>query len=158
MRLLVLLVFVTAPFTGCMDIQTAARAGNVGEVTRQLDWGVNPNARNYFYQTAPLHDAAAFGRTRIVELLLDKGADVNVRNEGGETPLHYAARHGHTKVVEILLEHGANVSEKGTGCGTPLQWAAGNGQIKTAQLLLAAGADPNMGREIPKSFVETLRE
>ena len=126
--------------TGCMSIHTAARAGNLAEVKRQLTWGVNPNSRTFWYLDTPLHMAAAYGNVRVVELLIEKGADVTQDNEGGETPLHYASKHGHTKVMKILLEHGADVSYKGTGCGTPLQWAARNGQIKAAELLLAHGA------------------
>jgi ankyrin repeat protein len=136
-----LLMFTTILLAGCMSIHTAARAGNVGEVKRQLAWGVNPNSRTFWYLETPLILAATYGRTEIVKLLLEKGADVNLGNEGSETPLHYAARHGHIKVMEILLENGADVSEKGTGCGMPLQWAAQTGQIKAAELLLAHGAD-----------------
>ncbi|MHC4477687.1 MAG: ankyrin repeat domain-containing protein [Planctomycetota bacterium] len=137
------LVMASTLLTGCMSIHTAASAGNVGEVRKQLAWGVNPNTRTFWYLDTPLIVGAAYGRTEVVKLLLDKGADVNMGNEGSETPLHYAARHGYTTVMNILLEHGADVSQAGTGCGTPLQWAARNGQIKAAELLLAYDADIN---------------
>lgn len=129
--------------SGCMSIQTAAAAGNVGEVRRQLAWGANPDSRTFWYHTTPLHAAASNGRLKVVELLLAKGADVNIGNEGSETPLHHAARHGHTDVVQVLLDNGANVAEAGTGCGTPLQWATSNGQLATAKLLLEHEADVN---------------
>jgi ankyrin repeat protein len=44
----------------------------------------------------------------VVKLLLERGADPNVKDDDGKTPLHYAAWKGHHKVVELLLEHGAN--------------------------------------------------
>ena len=138
-----LLVLTSVSLVGCMSIQEAASAGNVGEVKKQLAWGVNPNSRTFWYKRSPLHTSAAYGRTRVVKLLLENGANVNIRNEGGETPLHYATGHGHINVMKVLLENGANVSEKGTGCGTPLQWAAGSGRIKEAKLLLAYDADVN---------------
>jgi ankyrin repeat protein len=141
--LISLLILLSTLFAGCMSIHTAAQAGNLGEVKKQLAWGVNPNSRTFWYLDTPLIVAAAYGRTEVVKLLLDKGADVNMGNEGSETALHYAARHGHTEVMKILLEHGADVSEAGTGCGTPLQWATQNGQVKAAELLLAHGADIN---------------
>lgn len=136
-----LLTMTAVLLTGCMSIHTAASAGNVAEVKKQLAWGISPNSGTFWYQRSPLHYAAAYGRIRVVELLLEKGANVNITNEGGETPLHYATKHGHTKVMEILLENGADVTQKGTGCGTPLQWAARNGQVNAARILLDAGAD-----------------
>ncbi len=138
-----LLMLISVSLVGCMSIHEAARMGNVGEVKHQLAWGTNPNVRTFRYRTAPLHEAAAYGRIRIVKLLLENGAYVNIRNEGGETPLHYAACHGHIKAMEILLENGADVHQKGTGCGTPLQWAARNNQINAAKLLIEHGANVN---------------
>lgn len=137
------LMLVMVLFNSCMSIQTAARHENLGEVKKQLAWGVNPNSRTFWYRNSPLHEAAAYGHLKIVELLLEKGADVNIRNEGGETPLHYAAHNGHTQMMKILLKNGADVSQRGTGCGTPLQWASKTGQIKAAKLILAYDADIN---------------
>ncbi len=147
----VLLIAGSLLITGCMSLHTAARAGNVSEVKKQLASGVNPNSGTFpwnlrhslFANNKPLHFAAADGHIEVVRLLLEDGAHVSATNEGGETPLHYAANHGHIEVVKVLLDNGADVSAKGTGCGTPLQWAARNGQIKAAELLLARGADVN---------------
>ena len=45
---------------GRMSIHTAARAGNLAEIKRQLAWGVNPNTRTFpWYLDTPLHFAAA---------------------------------------------------------------------------------------------------
>jgi len=69
--------------------------------------------------TTPLWEAAAGGRTEIVEELLRAGAEVNVEcveydqsdedNEAYEstTSLHQAKRRGHTEIVQLLREHGA---------------------------------------------------
>lgn len=55
-----------------------------------------------------LHFAAAEMHPRIIELLLEKGADPNVRDVEGGTPLSEAALWGRLENVEILLNHGAN--------------------------------------------------
>ena len=98
---LLFIILIAPLFTGCMSIQTAARFGNMGEVKKQLAWGVNPNTRTLAYRISPLHEAVGSGYTNITQLLLDKGADVNIKDEGGATPLHWAAQNGNTKVMEI---------------------------------------------------------
>ena len=50
----------------------------------------------------PLHAAALTGQTEAVELLIDKGADLNAENENGVTPLQMAAQQGHPAIVELL--------------------------------------------------------
>jgi len=140
---LILLVLGSIQTAGCMSIHAAAEAGNVSEVKRQLWLGRSPNSNFSWHANTPLIKAAENGRIEVVRLLLEKGADVNKHNEGGETPLHYATRGGHIEAMTILLDHGADVSAKGTGCGTPLQWAARSGQTKAAELLLAHDADIN---------------
>ena len=139
----VLLAVSSSLISGCTSIHAAAEAGNVGCVKRWLALGVSPNTRTLWYLNTPLIKASAYGRIRVVKLLLEKGADVNKHNEGGETPLHYAARHGHVKVMEILLDHGADPTKKGTGCGTPMQWAGRGGQIGAIKMLMRYGVSIN---------------
>ncbi|KAL9999862.1 putative ankyrin repeat-containing domain-containing protein [Helianthus debilis subsp. tardiflorus] len=73
---------------------------------------------------APLHSAASSGNVEIVKILLDRGADVNLKNDGGRTALHYAASKGWVKV----------------GC-TPLHRAASTGNSELCELLIEEGAD-----------------
>ncbi|XP_019858662.1 PREDICTED: transient receptor potential cation channel subfamily A member 1 homolog [Amphimedon queenslandica] len=54
----------------------------------------------------PLAMACIRGHTKIVELLLKKGANVNVTDENENTPLGIACKKGHTEIVELLLKHG----------------------------------------------------
>ncbi|RDW80273.1 hypothetical protein BP6252_04911 [Coleophoma cylindrospora] len=60
----------------------------------------------------PLHIAAVRGYTEIVELLVDRGIDINARDSQGWTALHLATERGQHKVVKILLEKGADIFNK----------------------------------------------
>lgn len=47
---------------------------------------------------APLHEAASKGNVEEIKLLIAKGADVNAKNNSGNTPLHRAASSGGVEV------------------------------------------------------------
>ena len=86
--------------------------------------GADVNATD-LHQCIPLHYAAEKGHSKIAELLLQNGADVNAKTiESEKTPLLYAARYGHLEVVQILLKHGARKDLRDWHHRTPLQTAA----------------------------------
>ena len=76
-----------------------------------------------------MHYAARWGHKEIAELLIQNGADVNVKDDWSEqTPLHKAARWGHKEVAELLIAEGADVNAKdyepfSDKENTPLDWA-----------------------------------
>jgi tetratricopeptide (TPR) repeat protein len=67
---------------------------------------------------SPLHGACALGRTKVLEYLLDNGADINARDFGGDgwTPLHRAAAAKRRDIVNLLLRRGGDRDIRG---GTP---------------------------------------
>src|SRR5262249_46060011 len=65
------------------------------------------NAGNSCRGNTPLHEAAAYGQTEMVRLLLgNKGADSNIQNNLGQTPLHSAvvSDRGNQHVIKALLD------------------------------------------------------
>lgn len=61
---------------------------------------------------SPLHWAAKEGHSKIVEMLLIRGARVTATNRGDDTPLHLAAAHGHRDIlhmVQIFCNNGINM-------------------------------------------------
>ena len=136
-----LLVSVSTALSGCTSIHTAAREGNLKEVRRQLAWGVNANKRHFFTRDTLLIEAADNGHMDVVKLLIENGADVNLKGEAWYGPLHAAAAKGHIEVVKILLENGADVNIFHQN--KPLHYTAMNGHIEVARILLAHGADIN---------------
>jgi ankyrin repeat protein len=96
-----------------------------------------------------LHRAVRLDAREIVNLLLDKGCNPDIRsadtNSGheGETPLLEAAFWGRFEAAEALIKHGANVNATAARKVTPLHEAARMGKLDVARLLLKHGADAN---------------
>ena len=88
-----------------VDIWEAAEEGSIEAVKQHLAAGADVNAKRYGW--TPLHYAVYYGHKEIAELLIAKGADVNVKNEDGETPLDWANWRSHAETADLLRKHGA---------------------------------------------------
>lgn len=85
--------------------------------------------------------AAKNGDVQVLVALLQRGADVDARNEDEETALLVAADHGHLEAVAVLLQHGADVNAPDFQGYTPLMAAASSRVPEIVALLLERGAD-----------------
>ena len=129
-------------------IHDAVMNGNIDEVQWQLDAGVDVNEESSKGLT-PLHYAASAGHNDIVELLIERGANVNATDSGkGATPLDYAHWRDHEEVIETLNAHNAQREHekggKGIGQSSLIHDAALDGDIDEVQRQLDAGVDPNL--------------
>ena len=70
-----------------------------------------------------LHDAVVQGQFKILEYLVQQGADVNTSNLEKYTPLHDSANKGRLGLVRFLLEKGADANVKDINDNTPLHEA-----------------------------------
>ena len=94
-----------------------------------------------------LQDAATcsslYGKTkRMVEILIDRGADVKGEVEPFGSALHAAASwEGNTETAEFLLDKGANINSRGVFGWSPLQLAAHRSNFEMAKCLVSRGAE-----------------
>jgi ankyrin repeat protein len=85
----------------------AAAYGSIDAMQLLLGAGADVNAKNTFDVTALMWCANDFAKVR---LLVEKGANVNVRSKQGRTPLMIAAAHdGNSQTVKLLIDKGADV-------------------------------------------------
>lgn len=91
---------------GTQPIHDAA-LGDSAEVIRELvDHGAQVNARTRDENQTPLHMAAAMGKMKAIEALLELGADLTSKDSSGSSPLEAAERAGLTDVVAFLRRAG----------------------------------------------------
>ncbi|KAG8728507.1 hypothetical protein FRC12_021686 [Ceratobasidium sp. 428] len=92
------------------NIWIAAGDGDLARVKELVEeQGMSPNAPDDVIGYTPMHAAASYGHLNILEYLIEKGGDVDVTDEEGDTPL-YAAES--VTVAQFLVEHGAQVDIK----------------------------------------------
>ncbi len=97
------------------NLYDAIRSSDFLTVKSFLDQkkNVDINAPDPEFKMPPLHLAALFGKTKVVELLLKRGANVQQRDQGKRTALHSAAFLGRFGVAKILLDRGIDVAVRG---------------------------------------------
>ncbi len=102
------------------DIWAAAEAGDLGAIERHLANGAAVNGSGGKSDSTPLLRAAVAGRAEAIELLIRRGADVNIGDRARSTPLHAAAFLGHEETVHALVQNGADVNATNARGQTPL--------------------------------------
>ncbi len=75
--------------------------------------------------------------------LIDRGANVNLRDSRGSTPLVVATNLGFVEGVQLLIARGARVDEPNVTGETPLIGAVHSRALGLMRALLKAGADPD---------------
>jgi ankyrin repeat protein len=132
-----------------VDICTAASIGDLDRVKHLLD--EEPSLANrvsdyvtyYVGSGSPLKNAAARGHVEIVKLLLQRGADPNLREEGiapNGHALYSAVYNRHHEVAELLLRNGANPNQPVESSADALSVAIRNADEKLVELLCSHGA------------------
>ena len=93
-----------------------------------------------------LHTAAAQGWAKLVQWLINNGANVHAQDYDNSSPLHYATAGRAEDAAKVLLENGANVNVQNI-YGTPLHQVSfaprGVGRLDFANMLIAYGANVN---------------
>jgi len=137
----------------------AARDGRVLNAKRLLERAANINARDDEHGMTPLHYAARERHISILRLLVENGADVNVRDIHGITAMMNAAIwdtiersmgfrqeiEASCEIIQLLIDNGADVNARSNRGATALMGAteSEHENIDIARLLIANGANVN---------------
>lgn len=121
-------------------LKTAITFRNLTISLLLLDNGAKINEKDSDGNTA-LWKAVGNNDTAAVRLLLDRGADIDIRNKHLATPLANATTSGDgERVTRLLLDRGAEIDAKNTYGSTPIRSAIIHGETATVRLFLQRGA------------------
>lgn len=134
------------------NLMKAISKWDTGLVRSLLEGGADPNF--FARDMSPLLSAVYWEGTEITQLLLDHGANVNIRNSHGQTPLHNAFQNAfqyerppNIECIQILIASGADINASDNAGRTPLMHALDMGvdmaedASEGINALLDAGAD-----------------
>lgn len=142
-KVLQLLIDSAGPLDSRTTIETVfiqfAHSGNLDAARFLAAHCSKDDLQDRVYATALL-EACQEGHERVVEMLLEEGANSNGEAGG---PLYAACAQGYKKIVQILLEKGADVNAQGGYYGSALQAACAGRHKKTVEILLDNGVNVN---------------
>lgn len=138
------------------DLFDAIESNNIEMVKDILNSGINPNIRKGY--TIPLiyaiqsasdyrsyeNDYASHNHMiKIIELLLERGADPNFSTIEGDTALMHASMLNEKEIINLLLNNGADINLKNNDGDTALINTV-ESALEVVEILLIAGADPTI--------------
>lgn len=128
---------------GKTALMCAAENGNVKALEFLLAANVEVDAVDCSGNTALMHAMALPAKNEIIEILIAKGAAINLMNDKGESALSLAARSQSREMIELLIQHKAELNPTHTDKGTALHIAVEQENVAMIELLLNSGADVN---------------
>jgi len=87
-----------------------------------------------------LHIASFYCQVEVINILVGRGADINICNAKNETALHVAAISGSVEIIKILLDKGMSFDLKDAENTTPLHLSALHGNLEATKALVERGA------------------
>ncbi|KAH9997429.1 ankyrin repeat-containing domain protein [Russula compacta] len=121
-------------------LHAASYRGHLDAASLLLDHGADLNMAAHQGTQTPLCSAYDGRRLEVMRLLLERGANVDVKYDNYGPISNDASFNGRAEDLQLLLRYGTDVNV-GDDERTPLYWASASRELKTVRLLLAHGVD-----------------
>jgi ankyrin repeat protein len=113
-----------------------------------MDFGTDVNGvvevpENMNAKITLLHRVTFCGQLEVIRLLVERKADINIRNSNKDTALHFAAESGGVEIIQLLVDKGMSVNLTNTRGDTPLHVSARLGNLEATKNLVEIGAALN---------------
>ncbi|MBN8828950.1 MAG: ankyrin repeat domain-containing protein [Sphingobacteriia bacterium] len=97
---------------------------DIGKIKELISQNVELKSFKIDYQLKiPLFTAIRKGNLKVIKLLLDKGADINIQDDSGNTALHIAVYENNPGIMKFLLDRGANPYISNSDSAAPIHLA-----------------------------------
>jgi len=136
-------------------LHTAIWTGRLDIAETLISHGSDVNIK--YNNNTLLIEVMKYDNNDFVELLLKKGADINMSTPGGWTALMVAVSYGHVEIVKTLLREGADVNIANSH-GNAIAQAASKGHVEIVKILLKNGFDSNTDLNNEKTVLDAARE
>jgi ankyrin repeat protein len=124
-------------------LHSASQNGHLDVMQMLIDIGIAIDIRNRIQMT-PLALSSTKGKVEVARFLIERGADVTVRDNNGcqWSPLHFASGNGHLDMARLLLDRGVDANIRRDDLWSPLHLVSANGHLhwQVAELLVQCGA------------------
>lgn len=129
---------------GVTPLMIAARRNDVELVKHVLSFSIDTNALDKDKNTALIIACKSRSCLEVVRLLVENGANVNIKNRFNDDALCIASNVQTDEVIDYLLDNGANLNTKACGGGSPLVIACRYGKgLSTIMRMINMGANVN---------------
>jgi ankyrin repeat protein len=140
------------PRKGCLVDEETSEGSTALHAAAGLGWfnivallaengGSISGGTNLDFDAIPLLEASRNGHQYVVELLLDRRADINIKSRSGRTALHEAVGNSKEEVANVLINRGADVTaQTKSSLWTALHSAASQRNMRLVFALLGHGA------------------
>ena len=123
-------------------VKNIGKGGAECRIASLLKYYVNQLSKDGVYlPQAPIHIAISHNDPEMVQILLDNGADINLKDGNKRTPLHLASKFGFLEMAEFLIGRHALLEHRDKNSQTPLMLAVMEGQLEMVKLLAKRGAN-----------------
>jgi ankyrin repeat protein len=142
----ILALFIAAPLmaqNAAPSLASLIESGNRKAALDRIRAGADVNAARPD-GTRPIHWAIYHVDYELLGALIEKKANVNIRNEFNAMPIAEAARLGDARMVKMLLDAGAEVEGANVDGQTALMLASKTGELAVVEALVRAGANVNV--------------
>lgn len=129
-----------------VDFIQSIATRNIDQALSLLNQGANINTRNLDDQgKSALHYAVERSDTQLIQLLIDKGIDTEIKKYNSNTALLDASRDNKKEIVEILSKGGANINYRNNSGHNAIRYSIDRADLSEFNQLIKLGARPEYG-------------